>query len=254
MRRTLSLIGTLAAFVSPVGTGIDIRADGPVAPKAAATRRADQDALQRFAPLVGQWKGTGQVKRGSSQGAWTETGDWAWKLTPDSARLEWTAKKGKFLRSVILTPTDQSGMISLTATLADGSERMFRSEPGDDGDSSRPVAFRAVEAGDGVRRLVISTPNEARFLLTLEALPNPKGPPVRLGELGSTRVGATFAAAGAAGPVCVVTGGRGTMQVTHNGKSYWVCCSGCRDLFNDDPAAVLADAASKKEKATTAKP
>ena len=252
MWRTQSVIWGLAVLGGLIGTETRVRGDGPADPKGTAARRADQEALGRFAPLVGQWKGTGQVKRGSSQGAWTETGDWAWKLTNDSARLEWTAPKGKFLRSAILAPTDKPGIIALNATLADGSERAFRSEPGDGGETSKPVAFRAVEAGDGVRRVVISTPNEARFLLTSEALPTPKGPPVRLGELGSTRVGATFAATGAAGPVCIVTGGRGTMQVSHNGKSYWVCCSGCRDLFNDDPTAVLADAASKK--AATAKP
>ena len=220
--------------------------DGPADSKAATARRADQNALGRFGPLVGDWKGTGQVKRGSSQGAWTETGQWAWKLTPGSARLELDIKKGKFLRSAVVSPTDQPGVFTLDAMLADGSQRTFRSELGTKGEPSEPVAFRAVEPGDGVRRLVFTMPNEARFLLTYETLPTTGGPPVRLGEVGSTRVGASFAATGEAGPVCIVTGGRGTMQVSHNGKTYYVCCSGCRDLFNDDPAAVLADAASKK--------
>ena len=246
MRRTRSVIGTLVALIGLVGVETHVRADGPTDPTASARRRADQDALGRFAGLVGGWKGTGQVKRGSSQGAWIETGAWAWKLTPDSARLEWTAPRGKFVRSAVVAPGDQPGDLTLHATLADGSKQAFRSEPGSGRDMARPVAFRAADAGDGVRRLVISTPNEARFLLTFEALPTAQGAPVRLGELGSTRVGAAFAAQGEAGPVCIVTGGRGTIQVSHNGKTYYVCCSGCRDLFNEDPVAVLADSASKQ--------
>ncbi len=234
-------IWTLTAVVGITGVG----AGGPK-DEGTRGRKADQDALKRFGPLVGAWKGTGQVKRGSSQGAWTETGDWAWKLTPDSAQMELQVAKGKYLRSATLAPSDRPGSLQLNAVLADGSKRAFVSEPGMVDDSTKPLAFRATDAGEGVRRISLATPNESRFLITYEALPTLDAPPVRLGEVGSTRVGASFAATGEAGPICIVTGGRGTTQVMHNGKSYWVCCSGCRDLFNDDPAAVLADAAAKK--------
>jgi YHS domain-containing protein len=26
----------------------------------------------------------------------------------------------------------------------------------------------------------------------------------------------------------------------HDGKTYYVCCTGCRDAFQDDPAGILA--------------
>ena len=48
-------------------------------------------------------------------------------------------------------------------------------------------------------------------------------------------------AAGESYPPCIVTEGRGTIQVSYKGKSYWVCCSGCKDLFNDNPEAILAE-------------
>ena len=41
---------------------------------------------------------------------------------------------------------------------------------------------------------------------------------------------------------CIVTEGKGTSKVSYKGKTYWVCCSGCRDAFLDDPEGVLADA------------
>ena len=215
-----------------------------------ASRAADQEALRRFAPLVGEWRGTGQVRRGSNQGAWTESGAWAWKLAPDSARLDLKVDKGKYLRSATLAPAlGKPGALTLDAVLLDGSKRRFLAEPAAGDEPGKPVPFRAEEPGDGLRRITLATPNDARFLLTYESQAGPDAPAVRLGEVGSTRVGATFAA-GESGPTCIVTGGRGTMQVSHAGKTYSVCCSGCRDLFNDDPAAVLADAARK----ATAKP
>jgi YHS domain-containing protein len=36
------------------------------------------------------------------------------------------------------------------------------------------------------------------------------------------------------------------MEVEHDGKTYYVCCSGCRDLFNDDPEGVLAEYRERK--------
>ena len=35
------------------------------------------------------------------------------------------------------------------------------------------------------------------------------------------------------------------MPVTYQGKTYYVCCSGCRDLFNDNPAAIVAEAEAR---------
>ncbi len=47
-------------------------------------------------------------------------------------------------------------------------------------------------------------------------------------------------------PVCIVTEGRGTIPVTYGGKTYYVCCSGCKDLFEEEPEAILAEAAERK--------
>jgi hypothetical protein len=78
----------------------------------------------------------------------------------------------------------------------------------------------------------------------------------RLAEVGATRKGSSFASKAAAGPECVVTGGLGTIAVEYEGKKYFVCCTGCRDLFNEDPAGVLADYRQRKaeEKSGEKKP
>jgi YHS domain-containing protein len=43
------------------------------------------------------------------------------------------------------------------------------------------------------------------------------------------------------------------MAVTHKGQTYYVCCTGCRDMFNENPEKVIAEynarKAAEKEKA-----
>ena len=43
------------------------------------------------------------------------------------------------------------------------------------------------------------------------------------------------------GPECIVSGGLGTMAVSHKGKTYYVCCSGCRDAFNEEPEKYIKE-------------
>ena len=68
----------------------------------------------------------------------------------------------------------------------------------------------------------------------------------RLAEVGSTRKGSSFAKSAASGPECIVTGGLGTIPVEYMGKKYFVCCTGCRDLFRDNPAGVLEEYRQRK--------
>ncbi len=39
---------------------------------------------------------------------------------------------------------------------------------------------------------------------------------------------------------CVITQGLGTAKVSHDGKTYWVCCSGCKAEFEAEPAKWIA--------------
>ncbi|MCH7989770.1 MAG: YHS domain-containing protein [Planctomycetes bacterium] len=47
---------------------------------------------------------------------------------------------------------------------------------------------------------------------------------------------------------CVISGGLGTSTVSYHGKTYYVCCSGCRDAFNDDPQTWIARFIERKKK------
>jgi YHS domain-containing protein len=208
----------------------------------ATGRRAQQELLKPFAGLVGDWRGAGQPERGRAKGAWTETASWAWKLTNDSAALEAKITKGKYLKSFVLRPGKDAHAFTLEALLADGSKRTFSGTKAD----KKPLVLNAESSeGDGVKRITLTPLHDTRLLMLLEGGPG-EGTLARLGEVGYTRQGVSFAA-GESGPVCIVTEGRGTMTVSYKGKTYYVCCTGCRDLFNDDPEAVLAEAAQRKK-------
>ncbi len=196
-------------------------------------RAADQAALKPFAGLVGEWKGTGLPQRGSARGAWTESADWSWKLTNESAALAYASPKGKYLRSALLRPAKDKGEFVLDAILADGSKRTLMGRIKERG------ALTLVASGDlhsGLDAITITPLHDTRFLMLLA-----DDKSTRLGEVGFTRQGVAFAA-GDSTPVCIVTEGRGTIAVSHKGKTYYVCCSGCKDLFKDDPEGVLAEA------------
>ena len=207
-------------------------------------RAADQAALKPFAGLVGEWKGTGQPQRGSARGAWTESAGWAWTLTNESAGLAYASPKGKYLRSAVLRPAKAKGEFVLDAVLADGSKRAYSGKIG-----PRDALILTPEAAveSGLAKVTITPLHDTRFLMLLE-----DDKAARLGELGFTRQGVAFAA-GDASPACIVTEGRGTIAVSHKGKTYYVCCSGCKDLFKDDPEGVLAEADRRSKAKAKAK-
>ncbi len=201
--------------------------------------------MKPYAGLVGEWRGMGQVRRGSSRGAWTESASWAWDLKPDSAALVVRMEKGKYLRSARLRRDgpEASGPFVLQATLADGSSRTFR---GRLGDRDKLVLDADGDVGAGLVRVTLTPLHETRFLLLLEAATPSGGAPIRLGEVGYTRQGVAFAV-GDSYPSCIVTEGRGTIAVVYQGKTYYVCCSGCKELFDEDPEAILAEAAERQK-------
>jgi YHS domain-containing protein len=237
MRQTFRKIGLAGGLLAIPGL-FALAAD-----EGSKERREAQAALKEFGALVGSWKGTGQVKRGQSSGAWQESGNWAWKLTEKSAALEIDIEKGKYLKTATLKPGEGAGVYVLDATLADGSKRSFTGKLVKD----KPLVLKTGESGEGVRRVTLTIPNEFRFLLLLESEPSANAF-ARLGEVGYTRQGVSFAA-GESGPICIVTEGRGTIQVSHKGKTYYVCCTGCKDLFTKDPETILAEAAARTKDA-----
>jgi hypothetical protein len=231
--RTCSLALAAGALIS---IAADDGTSGPMA--------ADKAALSPLQAYIGAWKGVGQPKRGSTAGAWSEQSDWAWQFKEDGAAIVFESAEGKYFRAGRLTPGNEAGAFQFVGTLLDGQEEGYSGSLESDGrlvlkaDDLKPdrpaqISIRLVAAGD-------------RMLILYEKRQGTTGY-ARLAEVGYTRKGSGFGK-GNSGPECVVTGGYGSMSVEYQGQTYYVCCTGCRDLFNDDPEGVLADYRERKAK------
>ncbi len=207
-------------------------------PDTATNGKAELSKLQDY---VGGWRGVGQVRRGSSRGAWSEKADWAWKFEDDAVSLTFDVKDSQYFESGELTAVEGDSAFQLKAKSKDQSltyvgkldadGRLVLLGEGVPADKPARISLRQVAGGKRMLMLFERRIGDDRFQ--------------RLAEVGYTREGSSFGK-GTNYIECVVTGGVGTMPVKFEGKTYYVCCTGCRDYFNDDPAAVMADYRERK--------
>jgi ribosomal protein L24E len=93
----------------------------------------------------------------------------------------------------------------------------------------------------------MSTNNDgARFIMNYAVQAKSKGLEKKIFMVSHTKEGAAIGSAKK--NECVVTGGLGTMAVSFNGKTYYVCCSGCRDAFNENPKKFVDEFEKKNKK------
>lgn len=207
-----------------------------------STKSATIQALQEFNVLIGGWRGVGQPKRGSQAGAWQERAESLWELKPDSHGIRWNVEAGKQWTSALLGYDEGQKLYTLTSTLGDKSTRTYRGKI----DEKRLVMESDADDEKDVHRVTLTVLGENRVTVLMEKRPAQQSFFTRVAEIGYQRDGTRLAVAGTSGPECVVTGGLGTIMVSFKGKSYYVCCTGCRDAFNDDPEGILADYKKRK--------
>ncbi len=207
-----------------------------------------QAALERLNRLIGEWRGVGMPRRGSRTGAWFEKAEWVWDFEKKIPSLRYNVKDGKLLDKAKLTYSAEDKQFHLTATLPDDTTRDYAGRLNEAGKLILESA--ADEAGESYR-ITVTPLNEKRTLVLYEQRIG-KSIYRRVAEVGYTRAGTSLAVEGAGEIECIVTGGKGTIPVTYQGKTYYVCCSGCKQAFDDDPAGIIA-AYEKKVAARKAK-
>jgi len=212
---------------------------------------ASKERLSKLQPLVGSWRGVAQPQRGSTKDNWLEEADWAWSFTEKEPALAATLPKAKYFSRLRLTAEPSDNSYALIAKPRTSDEEVRYSGTLDDqgqlvltldnprDDLPRRLSFRFVAGGD-------------RLLVLMEKAGATSSGFDRFAEAGLTRQGSGFGK-NVAQRECVVTGGLGTIEVTHNGQTYYVCCTGCRDYFNANADKVLAEHAGKKKEEQAAK-
>jgi YHS domain-containing protein len=215
-----------------------------------------RDIPAPFAPfeyLIGRWNGHGVPKDNPAQKfrGWTETHSWAWKFA-----------KGK---PIGLAVTIEGGKIlSAGALTYDPVRKVYRLEGIEPGPTRTALAFEGVLDKTGKYLVLDHTetggkPGKSKGTMRLSLWPNAnfirytmahdlKEPGsvqfTRLIEVGLTRDGESLAgaASGSEAPKCIVTGGAANMTMSFQGRTFPICCTGCRDEFNENPEKYIKKA------------
>jgi hypothetical protein len=205
-----------------------------------APKQTSRTALQPFNDLIGSWRGTGEPSQGTREekqrNFWQETIRWEWHIKGDDAWLKLDLEKGKYFTSGELRALPQPNSYRLILKTVGGETQAF------DGTlkEKRLTLERLDEKTKTTQRLVISLLHSNRYLLRYETKGADQFAYTPVWMVGATKEGVAFAG-GDDKPECVVSGGLGTMPVMYKGKTYYVCCGGCRDAFRDEPEKYIRE-------------
>jgi YHS domain len=209
--------------------------------------RSARAALRAFNGLIGSWRATGTpegTRAEKQRGFWTESMNWEWQFKGKDAWLKVDFDKGKhFAKGELRYLPDKDQYQFTVQTTA--KESLSFSGPLQE---RRLVLDRVDENKKETQRLVITLLHANRFLYRYEVKAQDKPLFTQLYQVGATKEGVPFATAGSAAPECIVSGGLGTMPVTYKGQTYYVCCSGCRDAFKDEPEKYIKEYEEAKAK------
>lgn len=235
MTRTLAAMAVLATFFLAQGT----TAEKP-------TRRTTKEALQAFNDLIGAWRATGTpegTREEKQRGFWTESINWQWQFKANDAWLQVAFDKGKYFNRGELRYLADKEHYQLTVDTVGKEKLTFTGPLTDDLLTLERVDAKKKET----QRLVFRLLHANRFLYRYEVRAQDRPRFTRLYQVGATKEGVAFAA-GDNKPECVVSGGLGTIPVTHQGKTYYVCCTGCRDAFREGPEKYIKEYEESKKK------
>jgi hypothetical protein len=201
-----------------------------------------KEALQEIQEFIGSWKGTADRANSS----WKESASWSWRFKGKDVWLTVEMPNGKILKGGEMRFLSDKGKYQLTTTdkkeakaiylgdLKKGTLTLERVNP----DSKDVEQVKINTAGGGVR-----------LIFTFSVKPADRTLYSKQYQISYTKEGESFGvAAGQKGPECVVTGGLGTIAVAFGGTTYYVCCTGCRDAFNENPTKILAEYKARKAK------
>jgi hypothetical protein len=238
MKRTLPILGVLLASVC----GLAFLHGDEATPK-----RTPKEALQAFNDLIGSWRGTGTPQQGTKEerdkNFWQETIAWEWQFKDKDAWLKAKFDKSKYFDGGELRYLPDTDRYQLTLRTLSKETLVFEGPLKD----KRLTLDRTDTDKKETQRLIVSLLHSNRYLYRYEVKSGDQTLFTALYQVGATKEGVPFAE-GDGKPVCVVSGGLGTIPVMYKGKTYYVCCSGCRDAFNDDKETYIKEFEEKQAK------
>jgi YHS domain-containing protein len=203
-----------------------------------------KEALHAFNDLIGSWRATATPagsREEQQKGFWVETLNWQWQFKGDDAWLKVTFDKSKnYIGGELRYEPDRETFTLTLKTLAKDTVVVT-------GPLKNKVLTLERQTKDETQRFVFTLLHPNRFLYRYEVRLAGKNLFARQYTVGATKEGVAFAG-GDGRPECIVSGGLGSISVTYMGKTYYVCCSGCRDEFRENPEKYIKEHELKKKK------
>jgi len=220
------------------------------------------EALRPLQVLLGTWEGKTFRKVGGF--ASLETVNWVWDLKSDRNQpaLAMKADKSQYLQSARLTYLLDKQVFQLAAIDKEGTERVYQGSyskpvedvPGDTKKLERTFQLKLTQviadAPKKIAEIVINQQKNDRYLMEVY---NQSGEKMfRYDTIANQRQGTSFAISDSdyGEKTCVISQGLGTTQVSFEGKTFWVCCSGCKAAFEDEPKRWIAKFEARKKSET----
>lgn len=225
--------------------GADVCIIHPVLHADQKEAKSAKEALQAFNDYVGTWKGSGEPSaRPAGKDFWSETVTWKWKFKKDDAWLVMDIRNGKHFKSGELRYLPDKQKYELQAVTKDDKKLSFLGELHDD--------FLILERTDPdkkeTQRIKMNLAAEGvRFVYRLERKPAQRTVFYPDFQVACTKEGESLGGEEKK-VVCVVTGGLGKIPVTYKGQTYYVCCSGCKEAFEENPEKVLKEHEARRAK------
>lgn len=206
-------------------------------------------ALKPIQVVLGPWHAIIDKTKSYEDLQWV----WDWKTDRTQPALAMATKEeGTYFKTARLTYLVEDEKFQLTLTDKDGKQRLLQGvftveptdKPGEDKKQTpqRTYKLQLTETGDAKDRwqIVMNQQDNNRYLFELSQFRGSRF--VRFDTMASQREGTSFALDDSdyKDRTCVISQGLGTTQVSYKGKSYWVCCSGCKAAFEEDPEKWIA--------------
>lgn len=208
--------------------------------------------------LIGGWMGLVQKKAAQEQHRWL----WDHKTDKVFPALVLKAPEGNYFTEMRLTFDPRIDKYVMQVVDKDMHVRKFEGQfleaphdvPSDDPkilDRKFKLELSEVDAENQRERFrfTINQQENNRYLVEVGRARG-MGMFQNIDTVASQREGTSFARADSdyGEKTCVVSEGLGTSTVSYQGKTYWVCCSGCKAAFEDDPKGWIAKFEAKKAK------
>jgi hypothetical protein len=208
-----------------------------------------KEALAALQDFIGDWKANGgpdKVKPAANDPIWTENLKWTWRFKGDDVWLNFEVKDGKLFKSGEVRYVLDKKQYQLTAVDKDDKKLVF------DGDFDSDKGILTLQRTDPdtkeTQRIQMNTAAEGIRLIYRVAHKR-DGTTIYVPDylVQATKEGQSLGAKEKK-VECVVSGGLGTIPVSYKGETFYVCCSGCKDAFNENPEKFIAEFKAKKKK------